>query len=135
MTLEHFDAIEALLPPDLPVYRGTAPVLPAAEEYPYVVLGGTPGRGFTEGMGAKPDALALRIKITMAGLTFDAVLSVVTDVRAALSGTKLIVAGWETEPFEQETLIDITTDRKLTVPVIGLHPTFAVDEYTALSTR
>ncbi|MNI95332.1 hypothetical protein D3C73_1535880 [compost metagenome] len=86
-------------------------------------------------MGRKPDALTLRVRVTYAALSFDSILITVQKVRAALAGTKLLVEGWNTDPLDQTDLVDITTDSKVNVPVIDLHPVFAVDEYTAFSTR
>lgn len=135
MTKAHFDAIEALVPEDVTVYRGSAPIVPDADEFPYVVLGGSPGRLSTEGLGRNPDGLNLRVRVTYAALSFDSILITVQKVRAALAGTKIVVPGWNTDPLEQTDLVDITTDSKVSVPVIDLHPVFAVDEYTAFSTR
>lgn len=135
MSKAHFDALEALIPSGLNVFRGAAPIEPVAEEFPYVVLGGSPGREFTEGLGKKPDALDLRFKLTYAALSFDGVLIIAQKVRTALTGIKMIVSGWNTDPLAQDNLVDIRVDFDITIPGVSLNPVYAVDEFTAFSTR
>jgi hypothetical protein len=135
MSKAHYDALESLIPAGLNVYRGAAPIEPAADEFPYVVLGGSSGREFTEGLSKKPDALDLRFKLTYAALSFDGVLVIAQKVRAALTGAKLIVSGWNTDPLAQDNVVDVRVDFDITIPVVSLNPFYAVDELTAFSTR
>jgi hypothetical protein len=135
MSLGHFDALEALIPAGLTVFRGSAPDKPTEADYPYVVLGGTPGTETGESYGGDPDSLELRFKLTYAGLTFDSVLTAIYMVRPVLVGRKLVVPGWSTGRLRHESLLDITTDFDVTVPETSSHPLFAVDEFTVLSGR
>lgn len=140
----HYDALEAALPEGFTVYRGIAEREatdgnPAgdltASDYPYIVIGGNLGRDYTEAAAGDPDTREIRFKVTYAGLSFDSVLVVMEAVRASLNGRKLVVPGWSSGILRQEQLLDIRADRDVTIPVIGLHPQFAIDEFTLVSAR
>lgn len=144
MSKAHYDALEAVLPEGFTIYRGIAEREAtegnpdgdlAAEDYPYVVLGGNLGRDYTEAANGDPDTREIRFKITYAGLTFDSVLVVMEAVRESLNGRKLVVPGWSSGILRQEELLDIRADRDVTIPIIGLHPQFAVDEFILVSAR
>lgn len=144
MSKAHFDAIENELPSDFAVFRGVADGEPSAgnpdgelttDDYPYIVLGGNLGTDSTEAMNGDDDTRAVRFRITYAGLTFDSVLIVMEAVRNALRGKRLVVEGWSTGILRQAELLDIRADRDVTIPGIGLHPQFAVDEFTVVSAR
>ncbi|WP_426302770.1 hypothetical protein [Arthrobacter sp. R-11] len=135
MGKEHYDAIEAMLPAGLNVHRGSAPLTPEAEDYPYVVIGGTPGTETTEALSGPPDSLDLPVKITYAGLTFDSVLITIRDVRAALNRKRPQITGWVCDPLKQSSLVDIRTDYDVMVPGIALNPVYAVDEFGLFATH
>lgn len=135
MSVDHYDALEALIPAGLSVFRGSAPDKPGEGDYPYVVLGGTGGTFTGESYAGDVDSLDLRFKLTYAGLSFDSVLSAISMVRAVLVGRKLVVPGWSAGMLRHESLLDITTDFDVTVPETSSHPLFAVDEFTVLSGR
>lgn len=135
MSKAHFDALEALIPADLTVHRGSAPDKPAAADYPYVVLGGHAGTETGESYAGDTDTLEPRFKLTYAGLTFDSVLITQQRVRDQLRDRRLVVEGWTTGRLRHESLLDIRTDFDVTVPEISLHPQFAVDEFTVMSGR
>jgi hypothetical protein len=135
MSVEHYDAIEALIPDGITVHRGSAPDKPLAADYPYIVLGGTAGSLTGDSYAGTPDSLDPRFKLTYAALTFDSVLIIMSPVRAAMVGRRLIVPGWSSGILRHESLLDITTDFDVTVPETSSHPLFAVDEFTVLSGR
>lgn len=131
----HYDAFEQLLPSGVTVLRGSAPAKLVPADYPYVVLGGDPGLEGTEAACGEPDSLDLRFKLTYAGLSFDQVLILIREVRAAIRGRRLVVPGWSCNLFRHEPLVDIRTDFDVTVPELAIHPVYAVDEFSVLSTR
>lgn len=135
MSKAHFDAIEALIPADLTVHRGSAPDKLTADDYPYIVLGGNTGQETGESYAGDTDTLEPRFKLTYAGLTFDSVLLTQQRVRDQLRDRRLVIPGWTTGRLRNESLLDIRTDFDVTVPEISLHPQFAVDEFTVMSGR
>jgi hypothetical protein len=133
---EHYDAVKALLPAGLTVYRGSVPSTPT---YPYVVLWGDLGEESSGGPDGDslqdvPDVLSLRPRITYAGLTFDSVLIVARNVRAALNRKTPVVAGWRPGKLRQAPLMDVQTDTSVTLTG-GANPVFAVDEFALVSTK
>lgn len=144
MSKAHYDALEALLPAGFTRFRGVAEGEPSegnpdgnvdADDFPYIVIGGGLGRDYTEAANGDTDTRELRFRITYSGLTFDSVVVVMEAVRAALDGKRLVVPGWSSGILRQSELLDIRADRDVTVPGIGLHPQFAVDEFTLVSAR
>lgn len=135
MIREHYDAVQALLPGTLSVYRGSVPATPS---YPYVVLWGDLGdesSGGPDGASLRDDlsVLSLRFRATYAGLTFDSVLIMCRNVRAALSMKTPNVAGRVCGPLRQSSLMDVQVDRDVTISGSGAHPLFAVDEFALVS--
>lgn len=136
MIKEHYDAVKALLPAGLTVYPGSVPDTPS---YPYAVLWGDLGEessGGPDGDSLRdvPDVLSLRPRVTYVGLTFDSVLIICRNVRAALNRKTPAVAGWAPSKLRQSSLMDIQTDTS--VPLVGGgHPVFAVDEFALVSTK
>jgi len=133
---EHYDAVQALMPAGLTVYRGSVPGTPT---YPYAVLWGDLGEESSGGPDGDslqdvPDVLSLRPRVTYAGLTFDSVLIVARNVRAALNRQTPVVAGWRTGKLRQSPLMDAQTDTSVTLTG-GSHPVFAVDEFALVSTK
>lgn len=135
MAKAHYDAFEQMLPVDVTVHRGSAPAKLAPADYPYVALGGDAGLEGTEAASGDPDSLDLRFKITYAGLSFDQVLILISDVRAALRGRRMVVPGWSCNLFRHEPLVDIRTDFDVTVPDLAIHPVYAVDEFSVFTAR
>ena len=135
MSSAHYAALKALFPAGLKVFTGSAPDLPAVNDYPYAVIGGDLGDQSGESLGGDNDRLDLHARVTYAGLSFDAVLITSARVRSALTGRRLIVPGWSCGPIRQAAVANIQTDFDLTVPGTKLHPVFAVDEFTVVSTR
>lgn len=135
MSKAHYDALEALIPADVTVFRGSAPIEPVSADYPYVVLGGNAGNESTEAANGDPDSLDLRFKLTYAGLSLDSVLVIMGLVRPAIRTARLVVPGWTCGLFRHESLVDITTDFGFKIPDIGAHPVYAVDEYAVFCAR
>lgn len=135
MIREHYDAVQALLPSTVTVYRGS---VPDTHTYPYVVLWGDLGdesSGGPDGDSLRDDlsVLSLRFRATYAGLTFDSVLIQCRNVRAALSRKTPTVAGRVCGPLRQSSLMDVQVDRDVTITGSGAHPFYAVDEFTLTS--
>lgn len=136
MIREHYDAVKALFPAGTTVYRGSVPDVPS---YPYAVLWGDLGQESSGGPDGDslqdiPDILSLRPRVTYAGLTFDSVLIVARNVRAALNRKTPVVAGWAPSKLRQAPLMDVQTDASVTL-TNGLHPVFAVDEFSLVSSK
>ena len=136
MIREHYDAVKALMPAGLTIYRGSVPNEPT---YPYAVLWGDLGEESTGGPDGDslqdvPDVLSLRPRLTYAGLTFDSVLIVARNVRAALNRKTPVVAGWSPSKLRQSALMDVQADTSVTL-TNGLHPVFAVDEFALVSSK
>jgi len=133
---EHYDAVKALMPAGLTVYRGSVPGTPT---YPYAVLWGDLGEESSGGPDGDslqdvPDVLSLRPRVTYAGLTFDSVLIVARNVRAALNRKVPVVAGWSPGRLRQASLMDVQTDTSVTLTG-GANPVFAVDEFALVSSK
>jgi hypothetical protein len=133
---EHYDAVKALMPAGLTVYRGSVPSTPT---YPYVVLWGDLGEESSGGPDGDsledvPDVLTLRPRVTYAGLTFDSVLIVARNVRVALNRQVPVVAGWAPSRLRQAPLMDVQTDTSVTLTG-GANPAFAVDEFALVSSK
>jgi len=133
---EHYDAVTALFPAGLTVYRGSVPEKPV---YPYAVLWGDLGEESSGGPDGDsledvPDVLSLRPRVTYAGLTFDSVLVIARDVRAALNRQVPAVVGWAPGKLRQAPLMDVQADDGVTL-TNGLHPVFAVDEFALVSSK
>ena len=136
MIKEHYDAVKALMPAGLTVYRGSVPDAPS---YPYAVLWGdlgTESSGGTDGDSLRDgtDVLTFRPRVTYVGLTFDSVLIICRNVRAALNHKAPIVTGWAPSKLRQSSLMDVQTDTDVTLAG-GAHPVFAVDEFSLVSQK
>lgn len=135
MSKAHYDALELLLPAGMNAFRGAAPVKPTADDYPYVVIGGNAGMESTEAAAGAPDSLDLLFKITYAGLTFDSVLIIMRQFRAAVLGARLVVPGWTCGTLRHEPALDVREDPDVTIPDTSAHPLYAVDQITLFSAR
>lgn len=135
MSKAHYDAMESLIPAGISIHRGSAPIEPVSDDYPYVVLGGNAGNESTEAANGDPDSLDLRFKLTYAGLSLDSVLIIMGLVRPAVRTARLVVPGWTCGLFRHESLVDITTDFGFKIPDVGVHPVYAVDEYAVFCAR
>lgn len=135
MSKAHYDALEALVPFGLSVFRGSAPIKPTANDYPYVVIGGNGGTETSEAAAGDPDSLDLMFQITYAGLTFDSVLIAMMRFRAAVLSRRLVVAGWTCGIFRHEPAVDIREDPDVTIPDTTAHPFYAVDQISLFSTH
>lgn len=130
MIAEHYDAVEALLPPGLTVYRGSVISKPT---YPYVVLWGNQGTEDSETLGEFSMDLTLRVNVTAVGESFDSVLVTMGIVRTALNRGEPKVDGRSIAPLRQKYLTGVNADESVTIPGKG-HPSYAVDQYTVHST-
>lgn len=133
MIKEHYDAVRALLPSSVKVYMWTVPESPT---FPYVALWGSTGdesSGGPDGDSLEdvPDVLSLNIRATYAGLTGDSMMIVCRNVRAALNRKKPVVPGWLSGKLRQSSLMDGQAD--LSISINGVHPVYAVDEYSLVS--
>lgn len=133
MILDHYKAVQALMPAGLPVHLVKVPPKPA---FPYVVLWGdlgteTSGDESGESLSDIPNSLPLRVRATYVGLTADSVFIVAQRVRNSLRRARPAVAGRSCSKLRQSTLTDIQTDTD--VAIDNAHPMFAVDEFTFVS--
>lgn len=135
MSRAHYDAFQALLPAGTKVHRGYVSKKLVSADYPYVVLGGSGGDESTEAMAGNVDSLEFVLKVTYAGLSFDAVLIVMEKVRRAFLSRQLIVPGWSCGTVRHETALQIQPDRDVTLTDSSFSPLFAVDEFTVFCTR
>ncbi len=135
MTKAHYDAFQARLPAGLKSHRGFVTGKLASPDYPYVVLGGGGGDESTEALSGNIDSLEFRLRTTYAGLSFDAVLTIMDRVRRAFLDTPLTVPGWACSTVRQNEALPIQRDADVTLSDTGLKPMFAVDEFTVFCTR
>lgn len=135
MSKAHFDAFQARLPMDLKFHRGTVTEKLASGSYPYVVLGGGGGDESTEALAGNVDSLEFRLRVTYAGLSFDAVLTAMARVRRAFLDKPLIVPGWNCGRVRQQEALSVRRDGDVTLSDSSLKPLFAVDEFTVFCTR
>lgn len=126
----HYNAIAAMLPSDITVYRGKADSKP---EYPYVVLWGDQGVVDTETLSEATMDLALKVNVTVAGETEASVLIVNDRVRAALNRKQPLVSGWAPSMLICKYSQGVGLDEAVTLPGTG-HPMFCVDRYELQST-
>jgi hypothetical protein len=128
---EHYAAVYALLPAGLQKYKGSVPTEPV---YPYVCLWGDSGLESSETLCDTPNDLTIELRLTYAGLSFDAVLITAKRVRAVLNRAVPVVSGWQTGRMVQEVLQNVSVDDDVTIPNIG-HPFYSVDGLTLRSTK
>lgn len=133
MIVEHYRAVRALIPERVNVYMFEAV---GAPKYPYVVLWG--GLGDERSGDVNGDSLddearswAGRVRATYVGLTWDSMMIVARNVRAALSGARPVVEGRVCSRLRQAALEDGQVDRDVTVN--SAHPVYAVDEFSFVS--
>lgn len=130
-TRAHWQAVLALLPADLRVYRGDVPQSPS---YPYVLMWSGLGSRDAFALCDEPDGRTHRYRATVAGLNEDSVMIVQDRVRDALDRAIPAVPGWTREALRLAPLMPITED--LTVALTeGRHPFYAVDEYELSTVR
>lgn len=130
MIAEHYAAVYAMLPAGLQKYEGNVPTEPV---YPYVCLWGDAGSEVSETLCDTPGDVDFGLRLTYAGLSFDAVMITAKRCRAALNRQAPVVAGWNPGRMRQELLQNITTDFDVTIPNIG-HPLYVVDGFTLQTT-
>lgn len=133
MILDHYRAVQALLPQGLQSYLINVPGKPV---YPYVVLWGSLGvesSGDDDGdsLGDLPRSFAPRIRATYVGLSPDSMIITAQRVRASLKRARPAVAGRACSKLRQGTLTDAQTDNDVVVD--GQRPVYAVDEFTFVS--
>lgn len=124
-----------MLPVGVRVHRGYVSKKLTSEDYPYVVLGGSGGDESTETLTGDVDSLEFRLRVTYAGLSFDAALIVMEKVRRAFLSKRPVVPGWSCGTVRHEAALNIQPDLDVTLPDTGLHPVFAVDEFTVFCSR
>lgn len=133
MILDHYRAVQALLPQGLQVYLFNVPGKPV---FPYVVLWGSLGvesSGDDDGdsLDDLPRSFAPRIRATYVGLNPDSMIITAQRVRASLKRVRPVVAGRSCSKLKQGTLTDAQTDYDVVVD--GQRPVYAVDEFTFVS--
>lgn len=127
------DALVALLPVTLTVYRGTVPALPT---FPYVLV-----------MASVPDALersqarrklltGARVRCTVVGLSMDSVSIIAARVVEAMDGARINPPGWVTGSVENVPNAQwITEDTDVTDPTSKKHPLYAVLDFLVTASQ
>lgn len=133
MILDHYRAVQALLPQGLQVYLFNVPGKPV---FPYVVLWGTlgvesSGDEYGDSLGGLPRSFAMRVRATYVGLSPDSMIITAQRVRASLKRARPAVAGRVCSRLKQGTLADAQTDDDVVVD--SQRPVYAVDEFTFVS--
>lgn len=121
------DAMEALLPSTLLVYKGTVPAQP---EFPYVLVSANVPGVLERSQARRRMLSGARLRCTVVGLSLDAVLIIAPQVVDALDGARIDPPGWVTGsvqniPNDQWVMED--TDVK--VPDTNTHPLFVVLDF------
>lgn len=125
-TRAHWQAVLALLPPDLRIYRGNVPGNPS---YPYVLAWLGLSTRYAETISDEPTDRTHRFRMTVAGLNEDSVMIVQDRVRDALDRAPVAVPGWSIGGLRLNPLTPVLEDLNVTLQE-GRHPFYAVDEYT-----
>lgn len=124
-TRAHWQAVLALLPADLRIYRGNVPGNPS---YPYVIAWMGLSARDAETISDQPTEHVYRMRMTIAGLNEDSVMIVQDRVRDALDRAPVAVPGFSTGVLRLNPLAPVLED--LTVALTdGRHPFYAADEY------
>ncbi|MEV8180330.1 hypothetical protein [Specibacter sp. NPDC078692] len=121
------DAMVALLPPGLKVYRGT---VPAGPEFPYVLVSANIPDTLERSQARRRLLSGARLRCTVVGLSLDAVLAIAPQVLDALDGARIDPPGWVTGsvqniPNDQW----VTEDTDVKLPLTNTHPMFAVLDF------
>lgn len=124
-----------MLPVGVRVHRGYVSKKLTSEDYPYVVLGGSGGDESTETLTGDVDSLEFRLRVTYAGLSFDAVLIVMEQVRRAFLSRRPDISGWTCGLVRHEAALNIQPDNDVTLTDSSLKPLFAVDEFIVFCSR
>lgn len=132
MTSAHYDAVKALLA-DLPVvlYDGQVPNEP---EFPYAVLYMDTGRGTSSRLCGTTSRDTYDFQITSVGLTDKAVRVVVDEVMSRVKDVRPEVAGFRSGQVDSLASIPVRPDKDVTDPETNLHPMFAVNTFSFVST-
>lgn len=133
MILDHYKAVEALMPPGLPVHLASAPKDSA---FPHVVLWGDLGAERSgdvagDSLADIPDSLPLNVRATYVSLSAESVFITAQRVRNSLRRARPVVAGRSCSKLRQSSLTDIQVDTDVTIN--STHPVFAVDEFSFVS--
>jgi len=129
---DFYGAVAGLFPPGLKVYVGSVPDKPT---YPYAVLWGSLGDETSESLADVPDEIRIPFRVTYVGLTLASAAWVASKVRPALNRAAPYVSGWITGRMRQSTLMDVQTDRDVTINGTGAHPLYAVDEFLLVASK
>ena len=129
---DFFTSVAALFPAAVNVYVGSVPKNPT---YPYAVLWGSLGDEGSESLADVPDEIRIPFRVTYVGLTLASVAHVASRVRPALNRAVPYVSGWITSRMRQSSLMDVQTDRDVTITASGAHPMYAVDEFLLVASK
>jgi hypothetical protein len=129
---DFYGAVAGLFPSSVKVYVGSVPDTP---KYPYAVLWGSLGDETSEALADVPDEIRIPFRVTYVGLTLAQVAHVASKVRPALNRAAPYVSNWITSRMRQSSLMDIQTDRDVTITGSGAHPLYAVDEFLLVASK
>ena len=129
---DFYGAVAGMFPSGFKVYVGS---VPKDATYPYAVLWGSLGDETSEALADVPDEVRIPFRVTYVGLTLASVAHVASRVRPALNRAAPYVSGWITSRMRQSSLMDVQTDRDVTIAASGAHPMYAVDEFLLVASK
>lgn len=125
------DALRALVPATVTRYDGEAP---SGATLPWVVRNVSIPDVDSRSEASTPQGRVGRLRLTFAGATENAVLTIADLVMPSLEGARPVAAGWDVSPLRQVGEVRIYPDTDVTLPT-G-HPLVgsAMFEFTATRT-
>lgn len=121
------DAMVALLPPGLMVYRGT---VPASPEFPYVLVSANIPDTMERSQARRRLLSGARLRCTVVGLSQQAVMINAPLVVDALDGAVIDPPGWVTGSVENIPNDQwVVEDKDVKLPNTNTHPFFAVLDF------
>lgn len=121
------DAMMALLPSTLQVYKGTVPAMPV---FPYVMARANVPDTLERSQTRQRTLSGARLRCTVVGLTMDQVLIHAPEVLSALDGARVDVPGWVTGSVQNVPNAQwVMEDRDPLIPSTGTRPMFMVLDF------
>lgn len=140
MTHAHFKAVQALLPSTVKsfLYEPELSVPPALSDFPYVLFWGDMGEEVSGEPGDRTasdsiDQLAMTIRCTLVATSGEGLGWLVQNTRPFLNRARPVVAGWKSSRLRQQPVMPADSDTRVSVG--SLHPVYAVDEYSFVSSQ
>ncbi|MCM1011901.1 hypothetical protein [Brevibacterium sp. XM4083] len=77
----------------------------------------------------------VRVKVTVAGITYTSVRTIVANLDPHIQGARPIAEGWSTSPLDLVNAREIAEDDSMTLTTANRHPVFTVLEYELTATQ